>query len=73
MRFIITVTIFYILLKDVVRSIPLDEFYPFGSGELVNDAFLHPNDDGSSSPINLTSVFPFFDENHDTIYVSNYS
>ena len=64
--------IFYILLKNSVKCIPLNEFYPFGIGTAVEfgtDTFLPPNDDGSSDQILLTSVFPFFDENFDTIFV----
>ena len=72
MQLLIVFTIIYILLKNSAKGIPLNEFYPFGSGtaaEFENDTFLHLNDDDSSPPILLTSVFPFFDENFDTIYV----
>ena len=55
-----------LLLKDV-SSIPLEQFYPFGSR--ADDAFLLPNDDGSSPPVQLTSDFPFFDQNFRIIYV----
>ena len=67
MRLFVTFTVFYALLQDGVRCIPLDEFYPFG--EIVNDTLLHRNDDDFSPPITLSSVFPFFDENYDTVYV----
>ena len=72
MQLLFISTIFYILLKNSVKCIPLNEFYPFGSGTAVEfgtDTFLPPNDDGSSDQIRLTSVFPFFDENFDTIFV----
>ncbi|XP_065911625.1 protein mesh-like isoform X3 [Dysidea avara] len=57
-----------LLLLEDVSSIPLEQFYPFGSH--VNDAFLLPNDDGSSQPITLSSDFPFFNQNFRNIYVS---
>ena len=73
MQLIFAFTIsFYILLKNCAKSIPLSQFYPFGSdtaAEFGSDTFLSPNDDGSSSTIFLTSVFPFFDENFDTVFV----
>ena len=72
MQLLIVFTIIFILLKNSAKCIPLNEFYPFGSGiaaEFGNDTFLHLNDDESSPQILLTSVFPFFDENFDTIYV----
>ena len=73
MQLIFVLTIFYILLKNSAKCIPLGEFYPFGNGTVAefgnDDTFLPPNDDDSSPPILLTSVFPFFDENFDTIIV----
>ena len=69
MQVFITFAVFYALLQDGVRCIPLAEFYPFG--ETVNKTLLRRNDDGYSPPINLSSVFPFFDEIHGTVYVRN--
>ena len=71
MQLSIIFTVFYALLQDGVRCIPLAEFYPFGA--TVNETLLLPNDDGSSSRITLSSVFPFFDENYETVYVRNIS
>ena len=65
---VVTFTVFA-LLQDGARCIPLAEFYPFG--ETVNETFLHRNDDGNSPRITLSSVFPFFDENHEIVYVRN--
>ena len=67
MKRLITLIVFHVLLQDGVRCIPLDQFYPFG--ETVNDTLLFPNDDRSSPPINLTLIFPFFDEDYETVYV----
>ena len=67
----ITFIIFYALFQDGVRCIPLDDFYPFGEivNETLNETLLPRNDDGSSPRITLSSVFPFFDENYETVYV----
>ena len=62
-------TVFYALSQDGVRCVPLAEFYAFGA--TLNETFLPPNDDGFSSRITLSSVFPFFDENYETVYVRN--
>ena len=67
MQLFIIFTVFYALFQDGVRCIPLDDFYPFG--EIVNETLLPRNDDGSSPRITLSSVFPFFDENYETVYV----
>ena len=73
MQLIFAFTIFYILLKNSAKCIPLSQFYPFGSGTAFgSDTFLPRNDDGLSPAISLTSVFPFFDENFNTIYVCSY-
>ena len=55
-------------LKSIVWCIPLNEFYPFGSTE--NDHMLPRADDDSSPAISLSSAFPFFDEDFQTLYVS---
>ena len=71
MQLFITFIIFYALFQDGVRCIPLDDFYPFGEivNEILNETLLPRNDDGSSPRITLSSVFPFFDENYETVYV----
>ena len=48
-------------------SIPLAQFYPFGSE--AGDSELPSNDDGSAGPITLSSPFPFFGRAHTTLYV----
>ncbi len=57
-----------ILIRSSAHGIPLEDFYSFGA--VTGDAFLPPNDDGFSSPINLPNPFPFFDEVYSTIFVS---
>ena len=49
-------------------SLPLSEFYPYGTSE--GDLALPPNDDGSSGEISISILFPYFDSNHDSLFVS---
>ena len=49
-------------------AIPLGDFYPFGFA--VSDTVIPANDDGSSPTVFLTEPFPFFDEEHSTLFVS---
>ncbi|XP_071476500.1 uncharacterized protein [Diadema antillarum] len=46
-----------------------DIFFPFGASE--GDAFLPANDDGSTSELQISVVFPFFDDDHDSLFVNN--
>ena len=46
------------------RAVPLSSFYPFGNFAL--DA----SDDGHSSEIPLSTIFPFFGVNQTAVYVS---
>jgi len=52
----------------VVFCISLSDFYPFGSTR--SDSSLLRNDDSSSSAIDLSFTFPYFDKNYDVVYVS---
>ncbi|KAJ7365960.1 hypothetical protein OS493_002698 [Desmophyllum pertusum] len=49
-------------------TVPLSEFYPYGVSE--GDTALPPNDDGSSGVIPISIQFPYFDRNHDSLYVN---
>ena len=55
---------------SLVSTIPFEDFYPHGL-EASDEQFLLPNDDGSSLPINLQRIFPFFGRDHLVCYVSN--
>ena len=46
----------------------LPNFYPFGQSE--GDQFLPQNDDESSGIVSITIEFPFFDQNHSSLFVS---
>ena len=52
-----------------VSAVPLSEFFPFGSS--ANDTVFPPNDDGSTDALPLDVVFPYFDNNHRSIYLAN--
>nr|XP_058948028.1 protein mesh-like [Pocillopora verrucosa] len=49
-------------------SVPLSDFYPYGVSE--GDNALPPNDDGSSGEIPISTLFPYFDKNHGSLYVN---
>ena len=49
-------------------TVPLSDFYPYGVSE--GDAVLPPNDDGNSGEIQISILFPYFDKNHGSLYVS---
>ena len=50
------------------EAIVLPNFYPFGQSE--GDRLLPRNDDGSSGMVQISIPFPFFDQNHDSLFVS---
>ena len=46
----------------------IDLLFPYGTSE--GDVVVPANDDGDSGMIRLSTLFPFFDVNHDFLYVS---
>ena len=46
----------------------LPNFYPFGQSE--GDQLVPTNDDGSSGTIPISISFPFFERNHNSLFVS---
>jgi hypothetical protein len=54
---------------QVASSVPLADFYPFGS--VAGDAVLPENDDGSSEALYFNVPFQFFGLNFSTAYVNN--
>ncbi|XP_060075248.1 sushi domain-containing protein 2-like [Ylistrum balloti] len=60
-----------VLLLSVTRnahSIPIEEFYPFG--ESNGDSDFPKNDDGSSPAVTISTLFPFFNNQHGSLYVN---
>ena len=49
----------------------LPNFYPFGQSE--GDQLLPPNDDESSGTVPISIQFPYFDQNHNSLFVSRNS
>ena len=62
--------LFALLFLHITPSItvPLSDFYPYGVSE--GDTALPANDDGSSGEISISILFPYFDRNHDSLFVS---
>ena len=50
------------------NAIVLPNFYPFGVSE--GDQLVPTNDDGSSGTIPISILFPFYDRNHNSLFVS---
>lgn len=60
------------LSSQTTLAIPLNEFYPFGAE--TGDKTLSRTDDGSSPLIELvSSVFPFYGQEYDQLFVSQLS
>ncbi|CAF1204685.1 unnamed protein product [Rotaria sordida] len=61
--------LFVFVLLSSSSTLRLDEFFPFGPE--VGDSTMRPNDDESEGPLQLTYVFPYFDNNHRQIWIAN--
>lgn len=55
------------VLLTQVTMIPLEDFYEFGAEH--GDERVPPTDDGSSGEIQLSASFPFFDTDHNSLFV----
>ena len=53
------------------EAVVLPNFYRFGQSE--GDQLLPPNDDQSSGTVPISIQFPFFDQNHNSLFVSRQS
>ncbi|XP_028415602.1 sushi domain-containing protein 2-like isoform X2 [Dendronephthya gigantea] len=54
------------LFQVVYMRIELEDFFPYGPSN--GDSSVPPNDDGSSDRINIAFPFPFFDEEHNSLF-----
>ena len=52
----------------VLEAIKVKNFYPFGQSE--GDQIVPPNDDGSSGKVLISFPFPFFGQDHLSLFVS---
>lgn len=50
------------------KAVTLPNFYPFGERE--GDQLLQKNDDGSSGSVPISIPFPYFDQYHNSLFVS---
>jgi hypothetical protein len=58
------------IFQAVYMHIELENFYPYG---LENaDSSVPTNDDGSSGLVNIGFPFPFFDNDHNSLFVSTF-
>ena len=53
-----------------ISGVPLADFYPYGLD--AGDSRLPPNDDESSPAVELSQPFPFFDEEHTSLFVRSF-
>ncbi len=65
--FIIT-SVFFNVFQVIYMRIVLEDFYPYGPEN--GDTSVPTNDDGSSGRVNIGFPFPFFDEEHESLFVS---
>ena len=52
----------------VLEARKLKNFYPFGESE--GDKVVTPNDYGSSGKVSISFPFPFFGQDHNSLFVS---
>ena len=52
----------------VLNAVTIPNFYPFGTSE--GDHVAHRNDDGGSEEVSISISFPFFGQNHNSLFVS---
>ena len=60
--------LFFNFTQVLSAGIELKNFYPYGIDN--GDTLVPTNDDGSSGRVDISSPFPFFDQNHNSLFVS---
>ena len=70
MKFLVLAPVFFNVFQVVYMRIELDNFYPYGTQN--GDTTVPTNDDGSSGRVNIMFPFPFFDEEHESLFVSTF-
>ena len=69
MKSFVLASLFLNFVQVVFMRIELEDFYPYGPQN--GDNSVPKNDDGSSGRVNIVFPFPFFDEDHDSLFVSS--
>ncbi|CAH3144389.1 unnamed protein product [Pocillopora meandrina] len=64
----VQLTLFALSQLSILEALVLPNFYPFGQSE--GDQLVPTNDDGSSGTIPISVPFPFFDRNHNSLFVN---
>lgn len=64
----VQLTLFALSQLSILEALVLPNFYTFGQSE--GDQLVPTNDDGSSGTIPISIPFPFFDRNHNSLFVS---
>lgn len=70
MKFLVLASVFLNVFQVVYMRIELEDFYPFGPEN--GDTSAPINDDGSTGRVNIGFPFPFFDQEHEFLFVSTY-
>ena len=68
MKSVILAVVFLSSFQVVFTRIELEDFYPYGPEN--GDTLIPSNDDGSSGLVNIIFPFPFFDQDHESLFVS---
>lgn len=67
-RFILFISLCFSPAVKLTSAFTLPNLYPFGVSE--GDQIVPRNDDSSSGEVPISITFPFFDQNHRSLYVS---
>ena len=68
MKLFIVASVFLNVFQVIYMRIELEDFYPYGHEN--GDTSVPQNDDGSSGRVNIGFPFPFFDVEHQSLFVS---
>ena len=71
MKTFLFASFFLKIVQIIYTEIALENFYPYGPAN--GDITVPTNDDGSSGRVNIAFPFPFFDVEHEFLFVSFYT
>ena len=70
MKVFLRASFFLKIVQIAFTEIALENFYPYGPEN--GDIAVPTNDDDSSGRVNIAFPFPFFDVEHEFLFVSSY-